>query len=157
MTLSNVLRVTKRGYIVEIDKILKNILVRLENIEKALSINVAANADVNKPIRPGKTLKAITLPELARSKKAVNGQQKVAIVVGYYERITRKDPITKNDIKEGWKEGKFPGSFADVLVHRAIKDGLIRDLKGKYDLSQTGEDFFDDFTPDPKEKKSLAD
>ena len=56
----------------------------------------------------------------------------------------KKDKITEADIKEGWKDGKFIGTYANSLLQRAIKDVLIRDLKdGTYDLTQDGENFFE--------------
>ena len=87
--------------------------------------------------------KRLTLPELARRAKLSNGQQRVAAVVGYFEKLQGKDEVTMADLQQGWKDGKFPGSYAPVYLSRAIKDGLVRQkAKGSYDLTQTGEDFF---------------
>jgi hypothetical protein len=87
--------------------------------------------------------KGITLAELARRSSLENGQQRVAAIVGYFEKIQDKDEILIPDIQQGWKEGKFSGSYAGVYLHRALKEGLVRQKsKGAYDLTQTGEDFF---------------
>lgn len=87
--------------------------------------------------------KGLTLPELARRAKLSNGQQRVAAIVGYFEKLKGKDEVTVTDLQQGWKDGKFPGSYAPVYLSRAIKDGLVRQkAKGSHDLSQTGEDFF---------------
>ena len=87
--------------------------------------------------------KGLTLPELARRANLGNGQQRVAAIVGYFEKLQGKDEVGVADLQQGWKDGKFPGSYAPVYLSRAIKEGLVRQKeKGSYDLSQTGEDFF---------------
>ena len=87
--------------------------------------------------------KGLTLPELARRAKLSNGQQRVAAIIGYFEKLQGKDEVIAADLQQGWKDGKFPGNYAPVYLSRAIKDGLVRQkAKGFYDLSQTGEDFF---------------
>ncbi|MEK7462011.1 MAG: hypothetical protein AAB618_00330 [Patescibacteria group bacterium] len=90
------------------------------------------------------TQKKITLPELARNNSLENGQERVAAIVGYNEKILIKTDVQVSDIQQGWKEGKFHGAYAPVYLSRAIKDGLVRQ-KGKntYDLTQSGEDFFE--------------
>jgi hypothetical protein len=90
---------------------------------------------------PGKN---ITLAELARRGTLANGQQRVAAIVGYFEKIAGKEEILASDIQQGWREGKFTGDYAAVFLSRAIKDGLVRlKQKNAYDLTQTGEDFFE--------------
>lgn len=87
--------------------------------------------------------KGITLAELARRSDLENGQQRVAAIVGYFEKIQGKGEILIPDIQQGWKDGKFSGGYAGVFLHRALKEGLVRQkAKGAYDLTQTGEDFF---------------
>lgn len=89
--------------------------------------------------------KQVTLPEIARREavKATNGQQKVSIIVGYYEKIIKKQTISKADICSGWIDGKFKGVYKTTFVGRAVIDGLVRDKKSdNFDLTQTGEDFF---------------
>lgn len=91
------------------------------------------------------TKKIITLPELIRGKKLGSGQEKVAVIVGYCEKITQKQSINGVDVKSGWKEGKFDGKYDPNFLARAIKDGLVRKIDGNLDLSQSGENFFDNF------------
>jgi hypothetical protein len=87
--------------------------------------------------------KGITLTELARRSDLENGQQRVAVIVGYFEKIQAQNEILTSDIQRGWKDGKFSGKYAGVFLHRALKEGLVREKsKGAYDLTQTGEDFF---------------
>ncbi len=89
--------------------------------------------------------KTLTLAEIVRGKSFRSGQEKVAVIVGYCEKVVHKNPIKESDLKQGWKEGKFDGKYANTLLLRAIKDGLVRDIGGDFDLSQTGEEFFDNF------------
>lgn len=91
-----------------------------------------------------KQTKQRTLPELVRGKKIKSGQQKVALIVGYYEKIIKKEPLKEIDIKKGWKDGKFDGKYNPNFLARAIKDGFVRNIDGDLDLSQTGEEFYDD-------------
>jgi hypothetical protein len=121
------------------EKEIKEILLRIDRLEKV----VFGKSDNTLTSKGGKQL---TLPELARKKILKNGQQKIAIIVGYYEKIQGKKDIQRKDIIQGWKDGKFVGSYSDVLLDRAIVDGLIRDLKdGTYDMSQSGENLFSEF------------
>lgn len=117
---------------------IKKNLKRIERLEKA----VFETADVSVP----RSKKPQTLPELARNRTFKNGQQKIAVIVGYHEKIKAMQEIKKENIKQGWKDGKFDGSYSDELLRRSIRDGLVRDLKdGIYDLTQSGEDFFETF------------
>jgi hypothetical protein len=87
--------------------------------------------------------KKITLPELARKATLSNGQQRIAAIVGYYEKVLSNEDVLVSDLQQGWKDGKFPGSYAAVYLHRALKEGLVRQKdKNIFDLTQTGEDFF---------------
>ncbi len=87
--------------------------------------------------------KSITLAEIARrdTLKKANGQQKVAAIVGYYEKV-KGELANREEIKNGWSKGKFLGRYHSTLVDRAVGD-FVRDLDdGTYDLTQKGEDFF---------------
>src|SRR3989338_4065978 len=99
----------------EQDKIIENILERLEKIESQL---------ISQPNKGASSLssKRKTIAELTRG-KSINGQQKVAFIVGYYEKILGKPEITVGQIKEGWKEGKFVGHYVPELLLRAQKEG----------------------------------
>lgn len=123
----------------DVNETIKSILIRLEKIEQFLFESPVLEKTAAKK-------KEITLPELVRNKKFKNGQQRVAVIVGYCELVTGKQDISIKDIESGWMDGKLKGSFSDSFVRRAIKDGLIRNKKdGTYDLSQTGEAYFSDF------------
>ena len=116
---------------------MKSLSERIEKLEKAVFGNIPVSIKTN-------SSKPLTITALARKDNVKNGQQKLTSIVGYYEKILKKDKITEADIKEGWKDGKFIGTYANSLLQRAIKDVLIRDLKdGTYDLTQDGENFFE--------------
>ncbi len=118
----------------------KEILNRLRRLEGAV-FGPTSISGTDKPRPVG--AKQITLPEIARGKNFKNGQQKVTAIIGYYEQIKGSGPVEESGIREGWRDGKFSNTYANILLQRAIKDGLVRDLKdGTYDLSQSGEDLF---------------
>lgn len=93
----------------------------------------------------GTTKKQKSLPELIKAHPPQNGQQRVAAIVGYIEKIENRTDIKLADIKKGWAVGKFDGGFANVLVSRAVKDGLIADYSkdGSYVLTQSGESYWE--------------
>ncbi|MEK7640914.1 MAG: hypothetical protein AAB389_02880 [Patescibacteria group bacterium] len=120
----------------------KKIIERLERLEST----VFGSKPAATRLEPPSSEKQISLPELARKNGLKNGQQKIAAIVGYYEKIVGTKPIDTKLIQEGWRNGRFVGSYQSVLLQRSIEDGLVRDLDGsQYDLSQTGEKFFHDF------------
>ncbi len=85
-----------------------------------------------------------TLRELVKGKKLKNGQEQLAVIVGYHEKVLGH-LILKDKIKEEWANAKINATFSPVYLSRA-KDTLIRILDdGKCDLTQTGEEFFDQF------------
>lgn len=118
---------------------LEKIVERLERLEQAV---FSTKISSSKPL----TVKNISLPELIRKRTLQNGQQKVAVLVGYMEKIENKSQIAMADIKDAWRRAKFDGGFANVLVTRAVKDALIADYSsdGNYVLTQTGERFWEE-------------
>ncbi len=116
---------------------------RLDSIEerlKKIEAVVFGNSNSHQEL---KKKKVVSLAELARrdSLKQVNGQQKIAIIVGYYELVLREAPVKPEVLRNAWKEGKFKGSYHPSFVQRAV-GYLIRNQKGAYDLTQDGEDYF---------------
>lgn len=119
----------------------EEILERLEKLERIIF------ADTESPVLFS-SKKTVTLPELARNKKILNGQERIAVIVGFFEKIERKEKTTIKEIENAWVDSKFPGKFHHTLLGRAIEKGLVRGLKkGNYDLTQSGEDFFAKFFP----------
>lgn len=83
-----------------------------------------------------------TLREIVKGKRFKNGQEQIAAIVGYHEKVLGQ-PIQKDQIKEVWQDSKMNGEFAAVYLTRA-KDTLVRILSdGTCDLTQTGEEFFE--------------
>lgn len=83
-----------------------------------------------------------TLREIVKGKKFKSGQEQIAVIVGYHERLLGQR-IPKDKIKVEWAEAKLNGAFSPVYLSRA-KGTLIRVLNdGTCDLTQTGEEFFD--------------
>jgi hypothetical protein len=126
----------------DVEKTIKDMIARLERLEQLFDKKNRGNAAG----LSATSNKIITLPELARKANLKNGQLKITAVVGYNEKILEKPPINTARIKELWRDGKFSGSYAFILVHRAVQEGLIRENKSSkeaaYDLSQSGEDLF---------------
>lgn len=82
-----------------------------------------------------------TLREIVKGKK-FNGQEQVAAIVGYHEKVLGQR-VQKNEIKKTWQDAKMNGKYAAIYLTRA-KDTLIRILDDdSCDLTQTGEEFFD--------------
>lgn len=111
---------------------------RIERLEKAVFPTDGISPTM------GATKKMKSLPELVKIHPPQNGQQRVAAIVGYIEKMEKRTSIKLPDIKKGWAIGKFDGGFANVLVTRAVKDGLIADYNddGSYVLTQSGESFW---------------
>ncbi|HEX2614586.1 MAG TPA: hypothetical protein VHL10_03775, partial [Nitrososphaera sp.] len=75
----------------------------------------------------------------------VNGQQKIAVIVGYDELIKRRsERVSMPDITTAWKHAKFDGKPDATLLARAIKGGLLREPENDktYDLTRKGEAYF---------------
>lgn len=114
---------------------------RIDALEKQLvgreggGLAVPSRADV----------KTKTLRELAKGKKLTNGREKIAVIVGYHERVLGT-LIHKEAIRDEWKQAKFDGTYKTNLLDDA--DGLYIRVapSGECDLTQKGEEFFDALT-----------
>ena len=123
------------------------IIEKLEAIEgrlRQLEIIKVQQATVPGGISQPRKSKAVTLAELVKGFKFQNGQEKVAAIIGYWEKVEGKSEVPVKDIEQAWRNGKLDGSYHPNYLQRAVADGLIRELdKGVYDLSQSGEGFFE--------------
>ncbi len=128
----------------KIYQILDKLDQRTKNLEK--KVDKLEKNKLAKLIKPSPSQKTFTLPELIKKGKSFkNGQQKVAVIVGYHEKI-RKKLVSKKDIKKSWINAKFEGKFNYNFISRAISDGLIRPRDSEtFDLTRSGELFFDSF------------
>lgn len=125
-------------------KQIREILSKLEDYERRLTqlegLPVAATA-VSKI---GKNHKQKTLREIVKGRKFNNGQEQIAIIVGYHEKILEK-LVTKDQLKNEWTNAKIVNKFSSEFLSRA-KDVLVRvHPDNKCDLTQGGEEFFDQF------------
>lgn len=85
-----------------------------------------------------------TLREIVKGRKFKNGQQQIAIIVGYHENILTT-LINEDNIKTEWVNTKMTNKYSKNFLDRA-KDDLIRvHSNGTCDLTQTGEEFFKEF------------
>ena len=93
---------------------------------------------------PSQTGKQLALSELAGSSLISNGQQKIAVVLGYNELILKGDPLSMPEIRKAWTTAKFDLKPDPKQLERAIKAGLVRDAENtkKYDLTRKGEAYF---------------
>jgi hypothetical protein len=114
---------------------------RISELESRVEILEAMIINTNATeITPG-VAKDRTLREIVKGKK-FNGQEQVAAIVGYHEKVLGQR-IHKNEIKKIWQDSKMNGKYAAIYLTRAQKDALIRMLDDETcDLTQTGEEFF---------------
>ncbi len=82
--------------------------------------------------------------EMIKGKKFNNGQEQVAVIVGYHEKLLGS-LIKRDSLKLEWDSAKITNKYNTEFINRA-KDSLIRiNAEGRCDLTQSGEDFFDNF------------
>lgn len=121
----------------------KKILEQLEDHEKRISALEGPSTAKAARTNP-KEGKQMTLREVVRGRKFKNGQEQVAVIVGYHENILGA-LIKKDNIKSEWTNAKITNKYSAKFIARA-KNVLIRvHLDGTCDLTQTGEDFFENF------------
>lgn len=123
------------------ETVLQKIISRVEVLEEKVQ-SIEKNLKVPTSFIKKKQ-KALTLAEVIRGRKFNSGQEKIVVIVGYYEKILKKDPIREADLKEGWKVGKFDGKYSPNFLTRSAT--WVRNIDSNLDLSQTGERFFEDF------------
>lgn len=123
------------------ETVLQKIISRVEVLEEKVQ-SIEKNLKVPTPFIKKKQ-KALTLAEVIRGRNFNSGQEKIVVIVGYYEKILKKDPIREADLKEGWKVGKFDGKYSPNFLTRSAT--WVRNIDSNLDLSQTGERFFEDF------------
>ncbi|WKZ26098.1 MAG: hypothetical protein QY322_02185 [bacterium] len=122
---------------------LTSIIDQLKDHEKRISA-LEGNLTSNN-LKTTSKVKELTITELVKGEKFHSGQKKIATIVGYCEKILKLEKIDEGKIKNNWVNGKFDGKYRSNFIERAVGDGLIRDLEdGTYDLSQTGESFFEE-------------
>ncbi len=125
------------------DNQLEQILIQLTDHETRLKrLEGGASHAVAPRVATGGKQK--TLREIIKGRKFKNGQEQIAVIVGYHE-VMLNQPIQKDQIKEEWTRAKITNKFSAEFVARA-KDTLIRvHPDDTCDLTQTGEEFLDRF------------
>lgn len=122
---------------------LKKVMEKIEDHEKRIQkLERLSSVDAMK-ISP-KEKKQITLKEIVRGKKFKNGQEQIAVIVGYHEKILGT-LINEDSIKLEWINAKITNKYSTNFIDRA-KDVFIRvHPNGNCDLTQSGEEFFENF------------
>ena len=130
---------------------IKKIIEQLRDHEKRLAVleNITVpTIDVKKTAGKQQTLR-----ELIKGRSFKNGQEQVAVIVGYYEKILGSF-INKDNLKAAWENAKIANKYNTEFINRA-KDLLIRiKADNKCDLTQAGEEFFDKFLKNESVKKT---
>lgn len=125
------------------DARIQKVLEKLENHEKR--IHAIESSGAKQPAKPGMIIeKQKTLREIVKGRKFKNGQQQIAIIVGYHENVL-KELIHVDKIKTEWDNAKMTNKYSKNFLDRS-KGELIRMHSNKTcDLTQTGENFFEKF------------
>lgn len=124
-------------------KDLKEINKILQDHEKRMRVLESSEINPSKKKRSGNR-KQKTLREIIKGRKFKNGQQQIAVIVGYHENILGVLIHTDN-IKTEWNNAKITNKYNKTFIDRA-KDELIRVRSdGTCDLTQTGEELFEKF------------
>lgn len=123
---------------------IKTILAQLADHEARLKSLESGTPSAAVPVVTGIGDKQKTLREIVRGKKLKNGPEKIAVIIGYHEKIVGK-LINKDDIRKDWTEAKFDGTYKTNLMDDASGTYVRVHSNGECDLTQTGEDFFDQF------------
>jgi len=122
---------------------LKKVIEKIEDYEKRIQ-ELERLSSVNAIKISPKEKKQITLREIVRGKKFKNGQEQIAVIVGYHEKILGV-LINEDGIKSEWINAKMINKYSANFIDRA-QDVLIRvHPNGTYDLTQSGEEFFENF------------
>jgi len=123
----------------------QKIIEQLASHEKRLNILENSSNSQAVSVNTGKGYeKQLTLREIVSGRKFKNGQEGIAIIVGYHEKVV-KSLLHEDNIKTEWTNAKITNKYSTTYLGRA-KDKLIRvNSDGICDLTKTGEEFFGNF------------
>lgn len=122
---------------------LQKIIVQIADHEARISALECSGIHSVTNTNPG-SKKRKTIQEIVKGRKFKNGSEKLAVIVGYHEKLIGS-LIKKGDLRKEWQDAKITGMY---------KTNLLDDASGTYvrvlsneecDLTQTGEEFFDNF------------
>lgn len=119
------------------------ILEQLADHEKRLARLEGSTTASTAVERPGGS-KQRTLREIVKGRKFKNGQEQLAVIVGYHE-VILGNPTMKTVLKDEWLAAKMLSKYDAKFLERA-KDVFFRiHSDNTCILTQTGEEFFDEF------------
>ena len=122
---------------------LQKILKQLSDHEERIRVlEESASTQFTKP--KSEREKRITLREFVKGKKFKNGQEQIAVIVGFHEK-TMGLLIDKGSIKKEWVNAKMMNKYNGAFINRATDEFIRVHPDGKCDLTQTGEKFFEGF------------
>lgn len=126
-----------------IDAQFQKIVDQLADHEKRLNLLEVPSGVQVVSANPRK-VKQITLREVVRGRKFKNGQEQIAVIVGYHEKKLGS-LIHKDNIKMEWINAKMTNKYNPNFLKR-VKDEFVRvHPDGTCDLTQTGEELFEKF------------
>lgn len=121
----------------------KQIFGRLKKLEQAVfQVGMGDNVDSKDKLQSHE--KIPTLREIVKGRKLNNASEKLALIVGYHEKIL-KSLIHKSKLEEEWNSAKIDGVYRTNLLDNASGVFIRVQPDGMCDLTGTGEDFFDNF------------
>lgn len=123
----------------EISKRLADHEARLSALESPITASV-------RPVNP-RGEKQKTLKEIVRGKKFKNATEKLAVIVGYHEKIVGS-LVKKDNLKKEWQDAKMMRTYKTNLMDDASGVYIRIQSNGECDLTQSGEDFFEKFLND---------
>lgn len=88
--------------------------------------------------------KQATLREIIKGREFKNASEKLAVIVGYHEKVV-KSLIPKDNLRREWVYAKFEGTYRSNLLDDASGVYVRVQSDGTCDLTQTGEEFFENF------------
>ncbi len=122
---------------------LQQIIKRLDDHEKRIRAFEGSGINTSEKTNVGNG-KQKTLREIVKGRKFKNGQQQVTVIVGYHEN-TIGVLIHKDNIKTEWSVAKMTNKYSKNFLDRARGDFIRIHPDGTCDLTQTGEEFFEEF------------
>ena len=122
----------------------QNILKRLDDHDNRLQAIERSLSPSPGVVKQSGRSKQVTLREIVKGRKFNNGQEQIAVIVGYHEKMLGA-VIEKKSIPAEWFNAKMPNKYDPNYLRRVIDDLIRIDAGGHCDLTGTGEEFFENF------------
>ncbi len=127
---------------------IREISAKLANHEERIRV-LEGSENTLAPDAGSKRGKQKTLREVVKGKKFNNGQEQVAVIVGYHEKILNK-LIYKDTMPTEWTNTKMTRKYRTTFLKRAEGELVRVHPDGTCDLTQSGEEFFEEFLGESK-------